>query len=496
MKPVKPRQGQTGRPPTKPAAKNAAKPRQPGSGKDEASVSSIRRGAALELNILQLDADGLGVARHEGKTILVAGTLPQDRCLARISHLGQTAVYADLIRLIVPSQLRTKQPICEEAEECLGCPLIGMRYAEQVKWKHELVKSEFAVYPALKNLNILEPLSPNQRMHYRTTAKLAVAGTFKEPYIGIYRRASHDVVDLEDCPLHHALVNRVVKAAREGIAKLKVPVWQEKNKSGILRYLVVRVSGSRNEAMVTFVTYKRAFNEIHHLANYVKERVPQVTVLCQNVNSSEGNVVFGAHDHFLTKQQTVQDRIGDVEVLISPRSFLQVNNDAARLLYNAVLERSGLDGRQSVLDLYCGIGGIALTLAPYAKRVLGIEVNPEAVSDAKRNAKLNNRRNCRFEAGDARELLQDLAEDEERFDLVVLNPPRKGCDRDVLELVAALAPRRIVYVSCSPQTLARDMDILNGLGYDCRDVQPVDMFPQTPHVENVALLELKPVKIA
>lgn len=479
------------KPSRKPAERNAAKP--PAKG---AALSGLKRGMTLELLIERLDPEGMGVAHFEGATILVAGALPQDRCLARISHLGQTVTHADLIKLTQPSELRTKRPICGEAEQCLGCALIGMRYAEQVRWKHEQVRAELAAYPALKQVSVLEPLSPNQRMHYRTTAKLAVAGTHREPYIGIYRRASHDVVDLEDCPLHHALVNRVVTAAREGISKLKVPIWQEKNKTGILRYLVVRVSASSNQAMVTFVTYRRAFNEIHHLARFIQEQVPQVVVTCQNVNSSEGNVIFGPHDHFLTKQQTVQDRIGEVEVLISPRSFLQVNNEAAALLYNAVLERADLTGKQTVLDLYCGIGGIALTLAPHAKRVVGIEMNTEAVADARRNARLNNRRNCRFEAGDVRELLADSIEDEQRFDLVVLNPPRKGCDREVLQQVAELAPQRIVYVSCSPQTLARDLDILGGLGYACRELQPVDMFPQTPHVENVALLERIPVKTA
>ena len=469
----------------KPTKKTTAAPH----GKDVDPGSGPRRGQLLELTIERLDPEGLGVAHFEGKTILVAGTLPQDRCMARISHLGKTAVYADLVRMVLPSSLRTKQPICGDAGLCLGCALIGMRYAEQVTWKHEQVRGELATYPTLQKVTVQPVLSPNQRMHYRTTAKLAVAGTHAEPYIGIYRRASHDVVDLEECPLHHALVNRVIKATREGISKLKVPIWQEKNKSGILRYLVVRVSASTGAAMVTFVTSRRAFNEIHHLARYVQERIPQVVVVCQNVNSSEGNVIFGSHDHFLTKQQTIQDRIGEVEVLISPRSFLQVHNEAAALLYNAVLERAGLDGRQTVLDLYCGIGGIAMTLAPHAKRVLGVEVNAEAVADARRNAKLNNRRNCRFEAGDVAELLTDLAEDGERFDLVVLNPPRKGCDREVLQQVSELAPQRIIHVSCSPQTLARDLDILNGLGYACRELQPVDMFPQTPHVENVALLE-------
>lgn len=475
----------------KPTGKAAAKP-----ALHERAASSLKRGMTLELLIERLDPEGMGVAHFEGKSILVAGSLPQDRCLVRISHQGKAAVYGDLIKLTVPSALRTKQPICGDAEQCLGCPLIGMRYAEQVKWKHDQVRAELSAYPMLKKVKVLEPLSPNQRMHYRTTAKLAVAGSHREPYIGIYRRASHDVVDLEDCPLHHALVNRVITTVREGIGKLKVPIWQEKNKSGILRYLVVRVSVSTGEAMATFVTARRAFNEIHHLARYLQERLPQVSVVCQNVNSSEGNVIFGPYDHFLTKQQTIKDRIGEVEVLISPRSFLQVHNEAAALLYNAVLERAGLNGRQTVLDLYCGIGGIALTLAPHAKQVLGIEMNPEAVADARRNAKLNQRRNCRFEAGDVRELLAELVEDGERIDLAVLNPPRKGCDREVLQQVAELGPQRIVYVSCSPQTLARDLALLVEMGYSCRELQPVDMFPQTPHVENVVMLERIAAKTA
>lgn len=453
------------------------------------AAGGIRKGQSFELLIERFDQEGIALGHYEGRTVLVPGAVPGDRCLVRISHVARTGLHAELLKLIVPSGLRTKRSVCEDAQLCLGCSLIEMRYAEQVRWKHDQVREAMAGYASLKAVSVAEPISPQQRLHYRTTAKLAVAGSHAEPYIGIYRRASHDVVDLEDCPLHHPLVNKVVAAVRSGISKLKVPVWQDKNKSGILRYLVVRVSASRSEAMVTFVTARRAFNEIHHLARLLQERVPQVTVVCQNVNSSEGNVIFGPHDHFLTKQQTIQDRIGQVELLISPRSFLQVHNESAALLYQAVSERAGLDGNQTVLDLYCGIGSIALTLSSSAKQVLGIEVNPEAVADARRNARLNNVRNCRFEAGDVRELMAELVEDQESIDLVVLNPPRKGCEREVLQQVAALQPARIVYVSCSPQTLARDLDLLAGMDYRCREVQPVDMFPQTPHVENVVLLE-------
>lgn len=484
------------KPRIKTAAKGSFARQKQTSSHDQETSSGLRRGGAVSLLIEQLDDDGIGVANYQGRQILVAGTLPQDRCLARISHIGKTVVFADLVKLIDSSPLRLHRCPCSDAALCLGCPLIAMRYGEQLRWKQDLVQAAFNQYPTLKYIVVPRLLIPERNLQYRTTAKLAVAGTHSDPYIGIYRRASHDVVDLEDCPLHHPMINSVIKVVRKGISKLKVPVYQEKNKSGILRYLVVRVSESSNEVMVTFVTFRRAFNEIHHLARFLQEMVPNVTVVCQNVNSSEGKVIFGAHDHFLTKQQTIQERIGQVELMVSPRSFLQAQNDGARLLYETARDWAGLDGSQQVLDLYCGIGGIALTLAPAAKQVLGVELNQDAVADARRNARLNNAKNCRFEAGDVLELLDDLLEDELRFDCIVLNPPRKGCDQEVLDKVVEFAPERIVYVSCSPQTLARDLDILVAKGYNFEKVQPVEMFPQTPHVENVALLLKRQVKTA
>lgn len=449
----------------------------------------LKRGMVLELLIDQMDEEGSGLGRSAGQLITVAGTVPQDRCLVRISHVGKRAVFAELIKLIEPSPLRLQRPPCSEAALCLGCPLIVMRYGEQLRWKQQQVQSALSAYPALQHLQVPRLLVPERNLGYRTTAKLAVAGSHADPYIGIYRRATHDVVDLDECVVHHPLINKVIKVVRSGISKLKVPIWQERNKSGVLRYLVVRVAESTGQVMVTFVTVRRAFNEIHHLARLLQEQVPEVTVVCQNVNSSEGNVIFGAHDHFLTKQQTLQDRIGQVQLLISPRSFLQAQHDGARLLYETALAFSSLNDTGQVLDLYCGIGGIALTLAPKATQVLGIELNKEAVADARRNARLNDASNCRFEAGDVQEMLDDLLEEGCFFDLIVLNPPRKGCDREVLDKVVKLQPQRVVYVSCSPLTFARDLDILAAQGYRCCQVQPVEMFPHTPHVENVAMIE-------
>ncbi|OGU17825.1 MAG: 23S rRNA (uracil-5-)-methyltransferase RumA [Geobacteraceae bacterium GWC2_53_11] len=447
----------------------------------------------LELRISALDEDGYGTARsEEGMTLKVGGALPGDVVLAGIDHVAGGTAFCHVRKLLQPSQLRSKNPPCGESADCFGCPLIAMKYTEQKNWKRGMILAEMAKYPALSDCVVHPLLSPDSLIHYRTTAKLTVAGKFSEPFIGIYRRASHDVYDLDDCPIHHPLINKVVEAVRRGIKKGKVQVYNPQSKMGLLRYLVVRVSTFEKKAMVVFVTSKRSYNEIHHLARFVQEQVPEVEVVAQNVNASEGNVIMGQKDFFLTKKLHLTERIGDVAFRISPRSFFQVNNSGANLIYSKVREWAGLTGVETVLDLYCGIGGIALFLAGSAREVIGVEVVDEAVADAALNAKVNGIRNCRFEAGDVADLLDEMAEEQQRVDVAVLNPPRKGCDQKVLESVAALGPKSILYVSCSPQSLARDLDILHKLGYRCQEIQPVDMFPQTVHVENVARL----VKVA
>ncbi|MBC7963789.1 MAG: 23S rRNA (uracil(1939)-C(5))-methyltransferase RlmD [Steroidobacteraceae bacterium] len=444
----------------------------------------------LELKIAALDEDGYGTARsEEGMTLKVAGAIPGDVALVEIDHVSGGSAFCHVKKLLQASALRSKHPPCSESAECCGCPLVAMKYSEQKVWKRGMVLSELAKYPELAGTTVHPLLSPLNLIHYRSTVKLTVAGKFSDPFIGIYRRASHDVYDLEQCPLHHPLINKVVDAVRKGITKCKVPVYNPQSKMGLLRYLVVRVSVSEKKAMVVFVTAKRSYNEIHHLSRFVQEQVPEIQVMVQNVNSSEGNVIMGQKDFFLTPQHHLTEKIGELSFRISPRSFFQVNNSGADLIYSQVRDWAALTGSETVLDMYCGIGGIGMFLARQAGSVIGVEVVEEAVADAGLNAKLNNIRNCRFEAGDAAELLEELSEEGQRVDLAVLNPPRKGCDQRVLERIAALAPQAILYVSCSPASLARDLVVLKNLGYACREIQPVDMFPQTVHVENVARLE-------
>ncbi|MBT1074618.1 23S rRNA (uracil(1939)-C(5))-methyltransferase RlmD [Geobacter grbiciae] len=444
-------------------------------------------GQVVTLTITGFDDEGFGTASHEGKKVLVTGALPGETVSIRVTHNGPRTMFGEAITILSPSPDRMPSPSCTTSS-CSNCPLISMNYGAQLTLKRNLVEKEIRSFASLRAVPINDVISSPRPLQYRNSAKLVVAGTFRSPIIGIYRRNSHNVVDISVCPLHHPLINRVVAAVKEGIRKGKVPVYNPRTDTGILRYLVVRVSEHTGRAMAVFVTAQRSYNEIHHLAKFVKQAVPELDVAVQNVNTSEGNVILAPHDHFLTKDHAIIEELAGVRFSISPRSFFQVNSGGARIIYEKVREWSALAGKEKVVDLYCGIGGISLFLAPGAREVHGIEYVDAAVADAERNARLNGIRNCSFEAGDAAELLEELVEEGTEPDVIIFNPPRKGCDRRVLEAAVDSGPGRMIYVSCSPATLARDLDILAGLGYQTREVQPVDMFPQTPHIENVALL--------
>lgn len=480
----------------KPAAKTAGnRPERTPAGKGGASSRderqpTLRSGQVLELNILATNDEGFGVANHEGTRVLVAGGLPGEVLVAKITYVGRREAFAHTIKCLKRSPDRNPSPACTLGRVCDGCGLMQMRYPAQLAWKKSLVARHFRKYPSLFEVAIRETIGSPKELGYRNTAKLVIAGKNNDPVIGIYRRNTHDVLQIEDCALHHPLINKVVKAAKAGIKKGKVQIYNPKSEMGLLRYLVVRVAEKTNQVMVVLVTTDQGYNEMHHLAKFIQQAVPEVSVVAQNINTSTGNVIFGTKDRSITKAQTLKAFVGDKIFNLSPHSFFQVNSGAARIIYEKVRELANLKGTERVIDVYCGIGGISLYLADQAREVVGIEFVEAAVADATINAALNHVENCHFEAGDAVHLIDEIGE-EGGADLIVLNPPRKGCDEKVLRSVAAINPPRIIYVSCSPETLARDLDILSGLGYRTVEVQPVDMFPQTVHVEDVALLEKK-----
>ena len=462
--------------------------KQPQPSTRETTEKKPRVGDIFDLTIATLDEDGYGIGRSGETQVLVTGALPGETVRVRVTFAGRREILASTVKVLRNNPKRLQTPPCANSAGCDDCPLIVMKYPAQLDWKRGIVENALRGYSALQGVKPLPVIPSPKPLHYRNSARFVVAGRSTAPAIGIYRRNSHDVIDIADCPLYHPLVNQVVQAVREGIKKGKVPVFSERSSTGLLRYLVVRVSEAENRVMAVFVTAERSFNEIHHLAKFLQGSVPEVEVVVQNVNDSPGKAMFGEKDYFVTRKRAFHDAIGDIRFDISPRSFFPVNSGGSLAVYEKVREWASLSGKETVIGLYCGSSGIPHYLARWAKTVVGIEPGQRDVAEAEKNARLNGIRNCRFEAGEAAELLTELRGEGVRPDLIVINMPRKGCEKEVLQRALLLAPSRIILLSGSLQPLAQELDILVSLGYRTLEVQPVDMFPQASRMETVSLL--------
>jgi 23S rRNA (uracil1939-C5)-methyltransferase len=443
----------------------------------------------LKITIDRLNDDGLGSALHEDKELLVCGAYPGELVEVEILHRGQRRLIGRLLRVLRHSPQRRTSP-CHHAADCQGCPLIELQPQQQLEFKRQQVATALRLN-GLDDIEVPEVIAAPKNLGYRTTAKLAIGRWRRQLRIGLYRRGSHEIVDIGDCPLHHPLINKVVAALRNEIERQKLSIWDSRQGDGLLRYLLVRVSPNLNKVLVTLVTGRRDYRELTHLAKWLQRKVPEVVAVHQNVNSSAGNVILGRETLKMVGAPDLRDTLGEFTVHIGPTSFLQVNHDQAARLYKLVTEWLDPREEEEALDLYCGIGGIALHLAQKGAEVTGVEVIEEAVHYAGQNARRNGLGNCRFIAGDTGEVLGELVAEMPSGTPVVVNPPRTGCTTEVLEQLATLKPGRLVYVSCNPQTLARDLSLLRKLGLSVEKIQPFDMFPQTPHVETVALLTPK-----
>lgn len=439
----------------------------------------------IDLDILYLNDDGLGVARHAGKEVLVSNTLPGERVSVSLEHEGQRRIIGRLRRVLVPSQHRIK-PLCSQAENCQGCSLIQMDYQQQLAFKEGRLRQALDNHNSLKDLQPL-PIHPATGLFgYRTNAKLVISRDRGNVRIGMYRRGTHQVVDISECPLHHPLINRIVQIVKEEVRRQKIYVYDPLSRRGLLRYLLVKVSPVSGKAMVTFVTAERDYRQVTHLGKWLKRKLPEVVSIQQNINTSTGNIILGRDTIRMLGVPDLIDRVGDIALRISPASFFQVNHEQAAFIYRLARQWAGLERHETAIDLYCGIGGIALHLARDAGSVGGIEVIEEAVRNARENARMNNLDNCSFRAGDAVEMVGELSPG--TVAVAVVNPPRDGCQQTVLEALTDLRPRCMIYVSCNPTTLARDLDLLQNFGYEVDQLQPVDMFPQTVHLETVVRL--------
>ena len=442
----------------------------------------------LTLIIDRIDQDGLGMATHDSKPVVVFDALPGEKVVVRVLHAGRHKITASTLRVLQPSRERNAKHSCPHFRICQSCALMSWKYDAQLAYKVRRVADALAVYPNLSKVMPEEVWAAPEGFGYRASAKLVVARKRGKAQVGMYRRGSHDVVDIADCPLHHPLINRVAAVVREELDRRNISAYDVTHRRGLLRYLLVRVSPVYAKAMVTFVTSERNFSEVTHLAKWLQRKVPEVISVHQNVNGSSGNVIIGRDTYKVLGTTDLVDQVGDVRLRLGPTSFLQVHHAQAARIYRLVRDWSALRDGESALDLYCGVGGISLHLAGKARHVLGVETVAEAVRHAQANARMNGFANCKFVAGDVEAIMGDDSNLNQKPAVIVVNPPRSGCSPQVLSAIAAMQPRTLIYVSCHPDSLARDLAALVEHGFCVEQVQPVDMFPQTQHVENVVRL--------
>jgi len=446
----------------------------------------LKKNGIYTVTIEDIGHKGEGIGKVKGIPLFIQGGLPGDELKVEITKLKKNYGFAKLLEIQKPSEKRVI-PRCPLAEVCGGCQIMSMDYSEQLNIKTQRVKE------TLKRIGKIDStvhgtLGMEEPYHYRNKAQFPIGMDGSTPIMGFFKTGTHEIVNTEHCYIQHPVNDVLTRVVKEYITKYSLTVYNEKSKKGLLRHMISRISNKTGEVMVIFVINGKELPQKEELINALKSEVKNLKTVVLNINTKNTNVIFGEKTRTLYGEGYIIDKLKDLFFYISPRSFFQVNPTQTEVLYDKALEFANLNKEQTVFDLYCGIGSITLFLAKQAKKVYGIEIVPEAIEDAKKNAKLNDLQNTEFIRGAAEKEVPKLYEKGITADVVVIDPPRKGCEEKVLETMVKMDPERIVYVSCNPSTLARDLAYLEENGYKTREVQPVDLFPHTSHVETVVLM--------
>ncbi|AJY77556.1 RNA methyltransferase [Paenibacillus beijingensis] len=458
--------------------------------------------------------EGEGVGRADGFTLFVQGALPGERVKAKVLKVKKQYGYAKQLELLQSSPDRVDAP-CPIYKQCGGCQLQHMGYDAQLRWKRQHVVDNLVRIGKLPVAGTMEQggassgerpavivhptIGMDNPWRYRNKAQVPIGmamaslegGAGGGLIGGFYARGSHRIIDMDECLIQHEQNDEVVRRVKEIGKRLGITAYDEESGRGLLRHVVVRTGFISGEIMVVLVTNGRKIPHADQWIEGIREAIPGVTSIVQNINTRTTNVIFGDETRTLWGSDVIYDELDGIRFAISARSFYQVNPAQTVELYRKAVEYAGLTGSENVIDAYCGIGTISLFLARQAGQVYGVEIVPEAIEDAKRNAELNGIDNASFESGPAEVVIPRWRKEGIAADVIVVDPPRKGCDTALLETILAMKPERVVYVSCNPSTLARDLRVLEDGGYRTVEVQPVDMFPHTVHVESVALLVRK-----
>lgn len=455
----------------------------------------IKKNQDYEILIEDMTLSGEGVGKIDGYALFVKDTVPGDKVVVKVIKTKKNYGYGRLMKIIEPSKDRVPAK-CPVARACGGCTLMALDYDKQLEFKNQLIRNNIERIGGLKGIEFPPVIGMDEPYRYRNKAQFPV-GTDKEGNIvmGFYAGRTHSIVPCEDCLIGADINAGILAKIKEYMVKNKVSAYDEVLHKGLVRHVLIRMGFSTGEIMVCLVvngTTLRNEDELVKMLNSLEfENDRKIASVMINVNREKTNVILGQECRLLYGKPYIEDYIGDIKYQISPLSFYQVNPVQTKKLYDLALEYAELTGNETVWDLYCGIGTISLFLAQKAKQVYGVEIIPQAIENAKNNAKINGITNAEFFVGKAEEVLPEKYDAEQIYaEVIVVDPPRKGCDETLLETMVKMQPKRIVYVSCDSATLARDLKYLVEHGYKVNKVQGVDQFCHSGHVETVVQLSL------
>ena len=442
----------------------------------------IQKNENFEVDILDNGIDGEGIAKIDGYTTFVKGALKGEKAKIKIVKTHKDYGFGKLLEIVKTSEDR-EDPICPNFNRCGGCNLQHMSYESQLELKENLVKNTLkkALGREVKIENIIGMGIP---YNYRNKAQYPV----RNGKIGFYADRTHDLIENEKCYIQDETTDKLAKRAFELLMKNNNSCYDEESGKGNIRHIMTRIGKNTDELMLVIVTNENEVKGVDKIISILTKEYPNLVSIIQNINNKNTNVIMGKECITLYGEDYIVDELGGYNFKISPLSFYQVNPTQTEVLYNIAKDFAELTKEDTVFDLYCGIGTISIFVADSVKKVYGVEIVEEAIEDAKINARINEISNTKFYAGAAEKLIPEMYKKGTTADVVFVDPPRKGCDEVLLNTIVEMEPKKLVYISCNPATLGRDLKYLTENGFEIKKVQPVDMFPQTGHVETVALL--------
>ena len=449
----------------------------------------FKKNDETEILISDIGTKGEGIGKINDFVFFVDGALPGDICLIKILKVNKSYGYGKIIEIRKPSPDRVLSP-CPVSDKCGGCSLMHLNYEAQLKLKQKKVKDSLERIGGFKNIEV-SPVVPMENLRgYRNKAQVPVRNVKGNLEVGFFAKNSHNLIPVTDCYIQTETSSSILEKIKEYAVLNAIPAYDEENHSGILRHVLIKTGFKTGEIMVVLAVNLKEGKPLKNQDSLIDSLkiVEGMKSIVLNYNSKKNNTILGISSKTLWGSDYISDYLGEMKFKISPLSFYQVNPVQTEKMYKKALEFADIKETDTVIDAYCGIGSISLYLAQKAKKVIGIEIVEDAVKDAEFNAQVNNIKNAEFIAGKSEEVIYDLINKEIKADVLVVDPPRKGCDERFLSAVADFMPEKIVYVSCNPDTLARDLKFLGEKGYNIKEVQPFDMFGFSYHVETVIMM--------